>query len=379
MNGLIVVVFGVSLCLGCTHTQLRKNAVRQAGTLTDIYEQQVLDNLARFAHDPNVAPSFMYPTQGGQDVVDGADASSTTNWSKAGFASEALGFRAARSMKEAWVMTPVHDVRRLELMRCAYQHAMYCAGLHSTMSSCPDCDKLQRKFYLGSASGKYNKDDPSLDNLAYYSRSQGRTTPACFEQVCWLGYGDKSCVPKNCDCLKVGEYCGTYVWVLPCGQSELTKLTFTILDYALTPQAPSQSKKVTIFYDAQGHQIANRDNASFVEEFTTGGGPGVDDYVFNPKADAVRQELRQARESRAMLRLQMSQQQDNGAAKAVQSQQLQSMESQIDSLQNKLNAIERAQPRPAPETPPIHAPLQGPFNYQPLELQLYQDLLTPRF
>jgi hypothetical protein len=34
------------LACGCTHTQLRKNTIRQAGTLTDTYTQQVMDNLA---------------------------------------------------------------------------------------------------------------------------------------------------------------------------------------------------------------------------------------------------------------------------------------------------------------------------------------------
>lgn len=379
LNRLTIVAIFLGFCVGCTHTQLRKNAVRQAGTLTDIYEQQVLDNLARFVHDANATPFFMYPTSSGQGVTDRGAASSGTNWTRAGFAGQSLGVSADRLMSESWVMTPVHDVRRLELMRCAYQHAIYCAGIHTTMGGCPDCDKIQRKFYLGSATAKYDEDDPTNNTLYYYTKSTGRTTPACFEHVCWLGYGDKSCVPKHCDCLKVGEYCGTYVWVLPGGQNELTKLTFTILDYALTPQAASKTKKLTIYYDANGHQISNRSNASFVEEFNVLGTTEVGDYVFNPKADKVRQQLRHARESKALLQFQMSNKSDNRTANADQVKEMQSVDDQINSLQKELNAIEGARRLPAPETPPIRSPQQGPFNYQPLELELYQDLLTPRF
>ena len=38
---------------------------------------------------------------------------------------------------------------------------------------------------------------------------------------------------KDCSCIAVGEYCGCYVWVLPEGQDQLTKLTLAILDYAM--------------------------------------------------------------------------------------------------------------------------------------------------
>ena len=47
---------------GCTHVQLRKNTVNQADTLSEIYQQQVLDNLAMFVYDYYSLPHFAIPT-----------------------------------------------------------------------------------------------------------------------------------------------------------------------------------------------------------------------------------------------------------------------------------------------------------------------------
>ncbi|MEM8864785.1 MAG: hypothetical protein AAGF31_04490, partial [Planctomycetota bacterium] len=57
----------ITLCLlattvattGCTTARaLRHNTVSQANTVADIHQQQVLDNLAKFVHDPYAIPSF---------------------------------------------------------------------------------------------------------------------------------------------------------------------------------------------------------------------------------------------------------------------------------------------------------------------------------
>lgn len=52
--------------IGCTHMHLHRSTVRQAGTLDDIYQQQVLDNLAKFVYDSNSLPHFAFPNQGGR-------------------------------------------------------------------------------------------------------------------------------------------------------------------------------------------------------------------------------------------------------------------------------------------------------------------------
>lgn len=245
-------LFALLVCSGCAHTQLRWNTTKQALTLTDIYEQQVMDNLAMFVHDPNSLPSFAYPNAGGSDVTDGGTAGSGTTLKRLGFDQQVLNLGASRNMKEAWTFTPVYDVRRLELMRCAYQQALANAGYCTLGDGCPDCDKLQRAFYLGGADQKYDS-DPAFDHLATFSRKKGRTTPACFSGTNWLCCSDSK--PKKCDCTKLGHYCGKYVWLAPGGQNELSKLTMVILDYAFTPQATKPSgdtKEVTWFFDENG-------------------------------------------------------------------------------------------------------------------------------
>lgn len=235
MDGRRPAVFALNVMVmlsGCAHTHLRWNTTHQARTLTDIYEQQVLDNLARFVVEPGALPSFAYPNAGGADVSDNGTIGGDTGWDPFGFVSQSLSLGAGRQTSESWTLEPIYDVRRLELMRCAYQHALFSAGLNATFSACPDCDKIQRTFYLGAPNGSYG----TPNTLATWAAATGRTTPACFVSIRWLGVGDKKCVPKD-KCVKAGHYCGTYVWVCPGGQDELTKLTLTILDYAFVPSA----------------------------------------------------------------------------------------------------------------------------------------------
>ncbi|MFM2001710.1 MAG: hypothetical protein RI963_1136 [Planctomycetota bacterium] len=61
---LLATLIAVGLFSGCTHRQLRWNTTHQAQTLTDIYEQQVLDNLAMFVRNPNSTPFFAFPNAG---------------------------------------------------------------------------------------------------------------------------------------------------------------------------------------------------------------------------------------------------------------------------------------------------------------------------
>jgi hypothetical protein len=249
---------------GCAHTQLRWNTTHQAKTLTEIYEQQVLDNLAMFVHDAGSLPSFAFPNAGGTDVTDGASFGNDMKWVRPTnalknflFTENLAKFGSSRSMKEAWTLTPVYDVRRLELMRCAYQDAVACSGLRSTNMDCPDCDKIRRAFYLGQPSDRYDDSDEK-NNLSAWTEKTGRTTPACFTSVRWLCCGKKKDLPKD-KCTKIGHYCGTYVWLNKGGQNELTKLTMVILDYAYSTQpGPRQksTKDITIYMDEQGNLIS---------------------------------------------------------------------------------------------------------------------------
>jgi len=59
-------------------------------------------------------------------------------------------------------------------------------------------------------------------------------------------------LPKDCSCISIGEYCGCYVWVLPEGQDQLTKLTLAILDYAMHEPPVKRTKQVDYNIDEYG-------------------------------------------------------------------------------------------------------------------------------
>nr|WP_143548104.1 hypothetical protein [Rhodopirellula sp. SM50] len=248
----LVAVLMVVLTCGCTHVQLRKNTIRQSETLTDIYEQQVLDNLAMFASDPGALPFFAFPNQGGTDVTDSFGADGNLSFSSDTFTGAGLAGAGGRGMSESWTLTPVYDARRLELMRAAYQQVMLNAGCATIEDGCPDNDLLLRQFYTGTVAG---------ESIGEFTQRTGRTTPACFQQCKWFGCGPKPPKHKNSTCCKVGGHCGTYVWLLPGGQRELTKLTLVILDFAFndaaaappTPVDPPESTvNVTKYFSADG-------------------------------------------------------------------------------------------------------------------------------
>ncbi len=274
----IVVLLPLIAC-GCAHQQLRWNTVRQSRTLTDIYEQQVLDNLAMFVSEPNSLPFFSFPNAGGSNVMDTGAITGVLNWAHgiSGLNSGSLTLNGSRNMTESWTLTPIIDPVKLQLMRCAYQQVVSNCGIGEISLHCPDCEKM-RNAYLGrgidpnleGCKEKYTKRSacppPSRDDTetrqpaaateaapAGASTQPAHNTPdfpgaastECLCPVCWIGYGCKKCMPKHAKCLKVGNYCGMQVWVLPGAQDELTKLTLNILNYAYNDPTPMRTKNVT--------------------------------------------------------------------------------------------------------------------------------------
>lgn len=122
---------------GCTHHQLRLNTVKQAQTLTNIYQQQVLDNLALFSQDPHAVPHFAVPSSGGSDVTD----SGRITGSPLIDFRRVVGLTADRSMRESWTMQPVTDPDKLRRMRCAFQRAVGCPNV-----MCAKCCDLRKEF-----------------------------------------------------------------------------------------------------------------------------------------------------------------------------------------------------------------------------------------
>lgn len=265
---------------GCAHQQLRWNAVQQSRTLTDIYEQQVLDNLAMFVQDQGSLPFFAFPNGGGTDVTDEGGAGTDLKWNATTFVDGVLRFNGRRNMKQAWTLSPVTDPRRLELMRCAYQQVVSQVAAGDEMrTSCPDCERIYKRFYLGTPT--------SVQTVAEHTAASGKVTAACLSAGGWFAWGCSRCVPRNCEGLKVGRYRQTCVWVLPGGQEELSKLTLVMLDFATNqpqPTPPSTTKvttkEVTWYFDGAGNSTtkdkAHREvRATVPYDQPTGFGTGV--------------------------------------------------------------------------------------------------------
>jgi hypothetical protein len=253
----------VAFAAGCTHEQLRKDSVNEAMTVGDLQTQQVLDNLAMFVYDFNSMPYFAYPNQGAAIVTDQVNGGGTAAWGRpivsggvptkklspfhfSDFLLTALGLsaNAQRSQQESFVLTPINDPRKLELMRCAYQIAVSSCGCGpQPPNQCPDCNARFNTFYLG-------RPDP-VANKGIAQLRDGTITSECLKGPCWFHTGCEKDVPK-CPCLLVGHYCGVYVWVCPEGRDGLTKLTLAILDYATHDQPRILTKDVTYFVDALG-------------------------------------------------------------------------------------------------------------------------------
>ncbi|OWK45065.1 hypothetical protein [Fimbriiglobus ruber] len=280
-------LLATGLASGCQTAQLRQGSINQAASYGDLQEQQVLDNLAKFAYDINSFPSFAYSAQGTNQVQDTLSIMSTSSWQRIaggvyGWMSSTAVPSAARQGTQSWILQPLNDPRKLDLMRCAYQQVVRAnlaacgspiAGTPATCGggNCPDCSKRLNSFYTGKA------DTPPP--LPGDPKDAGRVTNLCLgNNPAWFASGCKKDLPKACRCLKYGHYCGVYVWVLPGGEDELAKLTLAILDYAVNAPADASkpaSKQVAYFVDATGKQTTQANAVGVVSGTVPANKPSI--------------------------------------------------------------------------------------------------------
>jgi hypothetical protein len=251
-----ILICGSLLCTGCTSVQLRKSTVVHSMTLSDIYTQQVLNNLAKFIQDPNSLPFFSFPNQGTTAIQDTGNVGGP-GYTATNFVTSPFGISANRQATENWVLVPVSDPAKLALMRCAYQQALSsCIGIDLvSMSACPDCKQLRRDFY--GAKERKAEGSPESEELA------------CLNSSCWLQWGCKSDVPKDCQCPYVGNCGDSYVWVRSEGRDMLTSLTLTILDYAVNDpsQFSKRTKTVELYLDNSG-RIVGENSVKAIKKIT---------------------------------------------------------------------------------------------------------------
>jgi hypothetical protein len=253
----ILVALCCALFSGCAYIPLRKNTINQARTVADIHQQQVLNNLAMFVYNPDSMPGFAYPTQGTNQVVNTAAAGATQGLGM--FTSglhyghyfpltTGISVNGSYQSNEAFTLVPINDPRKLELMRCAYQRAVASCCSSRPATSCPDCQARFNVFYTGDPDGDIRE------------KTGGIVNSECLKSdCCWFKVGCHKCLPKHCDCVYVGHYCGVYVWVGPEGRDELAKLTMAILDYAMHDPPVRLSKAVEFYLDEHGLPTTQKD------------------------------------------------------------------------------------------------------------------------
>lgn len=224
----LLTVTTILLSLGCASTQLRKISVRQANSVADIYEQQVLDNLAKFVVNPYSTPSFSVAVTSTNGVND----KGTLDLSKeflTGNLWDHIAMGGERSLARSFLFNPVSDPKRLQLMQCAYQAAV---GLPK--DECNKCCRL----------------------LEEWTGVQGECEDCCGITSGWICRSkDRRDVPKCCQ--KHAEFCGVYVWVDPCQQREFAKLMNAIIDFASGAQKEPKTTipNATLYLDADFNPV----------------------------------------------------------------------------------------------------------------------------
>jgi hypothetical protein len=204
----------VTACAGCQQLSLRNHTERQATTLSDLQYRQVLDNLALFVDNANALPFFSAAGTGLTNINLAANGSGTFNWdlfTNGGlptvfhFDKSAATVGGSATSIEQWNTASVLNPDELLLMRCIYQKVVGFVGC--------DCD-CEKKL------------------LAYF-----KGQPCYLEAMHpgWFGVGPRHAVPKHT--AYVGHHGHTYVWVMPEGVDDLTRITLAVLDLA-TAAAP---------------------------------------------------------------------------------------------------------------------------------------------
>lgn len=117
-----VAVIGLLALCGCTQVQLQKHAVRQGSTLPDLQYQQVLDNLAMFACDPNALAWHVKVVGGLVQVADQGNAAVVPSAVTSPFLAPNAGL--SRNVLGQWNVDAVIEADDLELLQLAYQKAV---------------------------------------------------------------------------------------------------------------------------------------------------------------------------------------------------------------------------------------------------------------
>jgi hypothetical protein len=121
---LILLVVVIQSASGCTHLALERRTLNQASTLSNLQYQQVLDNLALFACNPDALPWHLKLNGASVQVTDQGTGLFAFSWGGGKSGSYAPSLTAQRGIVNQWSGIPTVDPDSLELLSLAYQKAL---------------------------------------------------------------------------------------------------------------------------------------------------------------------------------------------------------------------------------------------------------------
>src|SRR5262245_19141845 len=115
---------GVLASGGCTHLALERRTVKQASTLTDIQFDQVLDNVAMFACNPDALAWHLKLTGGSIQVTDQGTGNFLETWGGGQPNLYTAAVNAQRGVVNQWTGVPTVDPDNLTALQLAYHKAV---------------------------------------------------------------------------------------------------------------------------------------------------------------------------------------------------------------------------------------------------------------
>lgn len=239
-------IFMVVLSAGCQSAMLRERTVVQAKTVTDLYYQQIMDNIAMHAANPEALPYFSYPGTGQntiQRTITGfyQPAWNLVNYATLGaatayhylFNQQSAQLNASSQNAEQWNTTTTTDPDKIQLMKFAYEKAFgtidagHEKALRKLLHESNSDDRIDEINPTGGKPTSYGGLAPKVI-LDYYSKVYSS----------WFSVGSKCDVPK--DACYVGHCGKTYAWVMPNQTKDLANFTLAILDIATYQSSASR-------------------------------------------------------------------------------------------------------------------------------------------
>jgi hypothetical protein len=127
MRWIARVIIMLSLCGGCTSTQLQQYALNQSLSVAEMRYQQVVNDLAKVAHNAGTLPEFALMAAGTANVTNTVSIDTGTLWDAAvrGFSKETLTPFGQHNPELQWTLDPAVSEPQLEALHYACLWALF--------------------------------------------------------------------------------------------------------------------------------------------------------------------------------------------------------------------------------------------------------------